>query len=344
MGTGHGLVITGGASGIGAAIVREALGRGWAVAFCDVSAKEKLPTDLLTGHALFMQADVRKPESMKAFREATVAFMTEKGVPPNKLAVVACAGISRRGDPEQVKLMEDINVGGTRNLLTAFQPDLNGGRGVFISLSSIVAAEGVPIQGDEAYQATKVETRRIATEETARLGIHGFAMAPGAIDTPMLRQEAIMAMLLLAASKVFGGNPDHPMHSRITAMAGTAPGATGADVLKALLGSAITGTEDFAKVDKALAKDPSLSRAGAALFTGWVCPKGPDNERRPRPEVIDRAATILKELDVVIGPETVARTMLNQVESGKVPPNGLLRAYSERGGNPIVELMTIAAR
>jgi len=36
----HGLVITGGASGIGAATVIAALARGLPVAFCDVVAKE----------------------------------------------------------------------------------------------------------------------------------------------------------------------------------------------------------------------------------------------------------------------------------------------------------------
>src|SRR5271157_5020495 len=103
----NGLVITGGASGIGAATVKAALARGWPVAFCDVQARDKIDPSLLTDKSLYVQADVTKPDQMAYFRSSTMRSFTERGLTPDKLNVVACAGISRRGDPVQVQLMKD---------------------------------------------------------------------------------------------------------------------------------------------------------------------------------------------------------------------------------------------
>ena len=67
--------------------------------------------------------------------------------------------------------------------------------------------------------------------------------------------------------------------------------------------------------------------------------KGADGQIRPRPELIARAADVLTELDVVIGPAVVAGLMLDQLASGQVPENGLLRAYSRNGQDRIRELL-----
>ena len=331
------LVISGGASGIGAASVQAALGRNWLVACCDVVPVEKTPAFLLTEHALYVPGDVRNAGAMSQFAQQAMQFFRDRngGVIP-QLGVVACAGISRRGDPEQVKLMKDINVGGTLNLLNAFAKDLEP-QGLFVGLSSIVAAEGIAVKGDEEYKLTKLEARRIATEQAAQLHVRGFAVAPGAIDTPMTRHEAIFAMLLLGAAQVFG-QPEHAHHAEITRLAGVPAGSTPADILGGLLGPALTGADDFGRVRASMTKDPSLATIGKAymLYTNI---KGADGQIRPRPELIARAAEFLTELDVVIGPEVVAGLMLDQLASGQVPENGLLRAYSRNGQDRIRELL-----
>jgi len=331
------LVITGGASGIGAASVQAALGRNWLAAFCDVVPREKVPPALLTDRSLYVQADVRSGEALAGFAAQATAFFKSRnaGLLPT-LGVVACAGISRRGDPEQVKLMESINVGGTRNLLQAFAGDLKA-RGLFVGLSSIVAAEGIAVKGDEAYKATKLEARRIATEEAARLGVRGFAVAPGAIDTPMTRHESIFAFLFLGAAQVFG-KPDHPLYPELIRLAGLSTGATPAAIFGALLGPELTDAADFKRVKASMEKDPSLAGAGKAYLL-YANLKGEDGQIRPRAALIARAAELLKVLDVVIGPETVAAQMLDQLASGAVPPEGLLRAYSRNGENRIRELL-----
>ena len=173
------LVITGGASGIGAASVQAALGRNWLVASCDVQPRENLPQVAAVGPPALCPG--RRPERRGhgGSRGRQLQFFADHNggvVPP--LGVVACAGISRRGDPEQVKLMKDINEGGTLNLLRAFADPLQQG-GLFVGLSSIVAAEGIAVKGDEEYKLTKIEARRIATEEAARLNVRGFAWLRG---------------------------------------------------------------------------------------------------------------------------------------------------------------------
>jgi len=336
----NGLVITGGASGIGAASVKAALARGWPVAFCDVQPREKIDPALLTDKSLYVQADVRKPDEMNYFHASATRSFEERGLTPDRLNVVACAGISRRGDPVQVQMMKDINEGGTYNLLYSFSNDIPTGKGMFVGLSSIVAAEGIAVKGDEEYKATKAEALRIATEEARGLGVDGFGVAPGAIDTPMTRHEAIFGMLLLGAARTFGANASHPLNQEVLALAGIKACATPAVVLKALLGSALTGTEEFKSVEQTFEKDPLLAMSGTLRFVGWLNPKGSDGQRHVRPEAIARSAEILTRLDVVIGPEVVARLMLDQLEKGTVPQGGLLRAYSVNGENRVTQLLS----
>jgi NAD(P)-dependent dehydrogenase (short-subunit alcohol dehydrogenase family) len=331
------LVITGGASGIGAAAVQAALERNWLVACCDVQPLEKIPASLLTDHTLYVQADVRSAEAMADFARQTIRFCSDRndGVMP-QLGVVACAGISRRGDPAQVKLMQDINAGGTSNLLAAFASALEH-QGMFVGLSSIVAAEGIAVKGDEEYKLTKIEARRIATEEAARCNVRGFALAPGAIDTPMTRHEAIFAMLLLGAAQIFG-QPGHAYFSEIVQLAGVQEGATPADIFSGLLGPALTGAEAFGRVQASIIKDPSLASCGKAYML-YSNIKDADGQIRPRGELIARAAEVLTALDVVIGPAVVVGLLLDQLASGEVPAGSLLRAYSRNGQDRIRELL-----
>jgi 3alpha(or 20beta)-hydroxysteroid dehydrogenase len=336
----NGLVITGGASGIGAASVKAALARGWPVAFCDVQPREKIDPTLLTEKSLYVQADVRKPDEMNYFRASTVRSFDERGLTPDRLNAVACAGISRRGDPVQVQLMKDINEGGTFNLLYSFANDIPCGRGLFVGLSSIVAAEGIAVKGDEEYKATKAEALRIATEEAKGLGVDGFAVAPGAIDTPMTRHEAIFGMLLLGAARTFGGDAKHPLNGEVLALAGIRACTTPAVTLKALLGAALTETDEFKLVTQTFEKDPLLAMSGILRFVAWLNPKGADGQRHVRPEAIARSAEVLTKLDVVIGPEVMARLMLDQLEKGTAPEGGLLKAYSANGQNRIAQLLS----
>ncbi len=258
------------------------------------------------------------------------------GVVP-KLGVLACAGISRRGDPEQVRLMKNVNEGGTMNLLWAFANELDE-HGVFMGLTSIVAAEGMAVKGDEDYMATKKEVIRISIDEARdTFSARGIAVAPGAIDTPMTRDESIFAMLLLGAAQVFG-KPDHPMHAKVVELAGVTADATPAAIFEGLLGPELTGDNAFRGVHKRMSRDPELTTVGKAylVYSNVRCE---DGKIHPRAELVDRAADILSALDIVIGPETVAERMLDQIASGEIPPDGLMRIYSRSGENRIRDLL-----
>ena len=82
----NGLVITGGASGIGAATVKAALARGWPVAFCDVQARDKIDPSLLTEKSLYVEADVTKPDQISYFRVSTIRSFLERDLTPERLA------------------------------------------------------------------------------------------------------------------------------------------------------------------------------------------------------------------------------------------------------------------
>ena len=334
----YAIVITGGASGIGAACAREALRRDWLVALCDIQPIDKVPSDLLHDHTVYGQVDVRDAPTMEAFHHHAITSFRDHNVGTvPKLGVLACAGISRRGDPEQIRMMEDVNEGGTMNLLWAFANELDE-HGVFMGLTSIVAAEGMAVKGDEEYMATKKEVIRISIEEARdTFGVRGIAVAPGAIDTPMTRDESIFAMLLLGAAQVFG-KPDHPMYAKVVELAGVPADSTPATIFEGLLGPELTGDDAFRGVYKRLAKDPELAKVGKAylVYSNVRCE---DGKIHPRAELIDRAANILSALDIVIGPETVAEMILDQIASGEVPADGLMRIYSRGGENRIRELL-----
>ena len=166
---------------------------------------------------------------------------------------------------------------------------------------------------------------------------------PVAIDTPMTRHEAVFGMLLLGAARTFGGNANHPLNKEVLSLAGIRACTSPAVVLKALLGPELTGMEDFKIVAETFEKDPLLAMAGVLRFVGFLNPKGADGQRHVRPEVIARSVEVLTKLDVIIGPEVVARIMLDQLEKGKAPQGGLLKAYSDKGENRVTQLMSAFA-
>jgi len=323
------LVVTGGSSGIGAALTIAAAGRGYGVVFGGSRSIESLDPSLRNLDAHYIPVDVRSPDDVSRFREQALSILA----PSSRLLVVASAGISARESDEAKAEMKRINVGGTLNLLTAFtglMAERPGSR--FVGVGSIVAAEGRSVKGDEAYQETKAEIHRIVQQDLPALGLQGFTLIPGAIDTAMTRQEMVFAMLLLGALS----QPAAPLYGRLLEIAGLGE-ATPADLLKALFGETLKTAADLAKVEGALAKDPQLAKAGKVIFlTRGVL--GAD--KKVNPAMINRAAQILNQVDVVITPDVVARVVLDQFESGLIPELGMLKVYSQSGANSILGLLS----
>jgi NAD(P)-dependent dehydrogenase (short-subunit alcohol dehydrogenase family) len=205
-------IVTGGASGLGAATAA-ALSRAGARVFAlDLpSAIEKT-----TGadDVSYVAADVTNPEEVAA----AVATAAGSGVPLR--VAVNCAGIGpserilSRGRVHDIALYAtviQINLVGTFTVLAhaaaamaETEPDENGQRGVVVNTASIAAFEGQV--GQAAYASSKAGVAGLtlpAARDLAQYGIRVCTIAPGIVDTPMLATVSDEFRAGLAASVPF---------------------------------------------------------------------------------------------------------------------------------------------
>ena len=210
---GAGALVTGGASGLGAATVRRLAASGAAVTIADVDAErgEALAGELGGG---FASCDVTDPSQV-------TAAVTAAGQRAPLRVAVACAGIgwaettlNKRGPhgAEPFERVIAVNLVGTFNLLrlaaaaiAQTEPDPGGERGVCVCTASIAAFEGQ--RGQIAYAASKggvVGMTLPAARDLARFGIRVVTIAPGLFDTPLL------AGLPQEAREVLGHTVPHP--------------------------------------------------------------------------------------------------------------------------------------
>lgn len=192
--TGSSAVVTGAASGLGAATVAALAGGGARVFGLDLPhAIEQAPR--IPG-VTYVPADVTDE------REVQAAVDTAAAAGPLRVAV-SCAGIGpsmrilgREGphDLATFRSVLAVNLVGTFNVMTlaaaamAQTPPLeHDARGVVINTASIAAFDGQV--GQAAYAASKggvVSLTLTAARDLARYGIRVMTIAPGAVETPML--------------------------------------------------------------------------------------------------------------------------------------------------------------
>ena len=206
------IIITGGASGLGAASARAAHAKGAKVVIADVN--EALCTALATelGGA-FVKCDVTQEADAIAAVAAAQALGELRGL-------VNCAGV---GTPEKVVGREgasgikkfawvvQINLIGTYNMINrvaaamqALPALADGERGVIVNTASVAAFDGQI--GQAAYAASKAGvvgmTLPIA-REFARFGIRVMTIAPGLFETPMMASLPDDVQASLGASVPF---------------------------------------------------------------------------------------------------------------------------------------------
>jgi 2-hydroxycyclohexanecarboxyl-CoA dehydrogenase len=175
-------LVTGGASGIGAAIAARLAAEGaevW-VGDIDVEGAERVAGET-SGHAI--ELDVTELASARAAVEAI-------GTPH---ILVNNAGTDEFGfftytTPEQWQRLIAINLVGVLNCTHAALPSMQeGGYGRIVSISS--EAGRVGSKGSAVYSATKgavVAFMKVIARENARYGITANSIAPGPIETPLL--------------------------------------------------------------------------------------------------------------------------------------------------------------
>jgi NAD(P)-dependent dehydrogenase (short-subunit alcohol dehydrogenase family) len=190
-------IVTGGASGLGAATGRALAEAGAKVALLDLNESAAAEVaDEIGGIAL--GCDV----SDAASGEAAVARAAEVHGPARIL--VNCAGIAPaarivgRNGPASLEAYAkviQVNLIGSFNMMRlvaagalALEPLEGGERGVVISTASVAAYEGQI--GQAAYASSKAGVVGLtlpAAREFASAGIRVCAIAPGIFETPMLR-------------------------------------------------------------------------------------------------------------------------------------------------------------
>ncbi len=220
--TGSVAIVTGGASGLGAATVRRLVAGGAKAVIVDRDEARGAALVAELGDGVrYAKADITDAAQV----EAAVAVAGELG--PLRIAV-GCAGVGwasrtldKAGKPHDLALFQTvigINLIGTFNVLrlaaaamARTEPTASGERGVIINTASVAAYDGQI--GQVAYAASKagvVGMTLPAARDLAPAGIRVMTIAPGIFDTPMLGMLPEDKRAALAEGVVFPkrlGNP-----------------------------------------------------------------------------------------------------------------------------------------
>jgi NAD(P)-dependent dehydrogenase (short-subunit alcohol dehydrogenase family) len=207
-------LVTGGASGLGAATARRLAAAGAKVAVCDLNAKLAETVAAEIG-GVAVVCDVSDASSA----EAAIAAASKAHGPARVLVNCAGIGVAKRviGRDGPMPLAEfekviRVNLIGSFNMLRLATAEMSklepladtGERGVVISTASVAAYDGQI--GQSAYSASKggiVGMTLPIAREMAQFGIRVLTIAPGLFLTPLLANLPQEAQDSLAAAIPF---------------------------------------------------------------------------------------------------------------------------------------------
>jgi NAD(P)-dependent dehydrogenase (short-subunit alcohol dehydrogenase family) len=220
----HVFIITGGASGLGAATARMIVANGGQVVLADVQvdAGEKLAAEL---GGKFVRCDVTSEEDGRAAVQAASSMGTLRGL-------VNCAGVApaiktvgkEGAHPlDAFQRTVNINLVGTFNMarlaaeeMSKTQANEHGERGIIINTASVAAYDGQ--MGQVAYASSKAAVVGLTlpmARDLSRNGIRVMTIAPGIFETPMLLgmpQEVQDALGKMVPFPSRLGKPDEYAH------------------------------------------------------------------------------------------------------------------------------------
>jgi NAD(P)-dependent dehydrogenase (short-subunit alcohol dehydrogenase family) len=182
-------LVTGGGSGLGAAVAGNLAEGGANVVVADLEGENN-------ENVRFIETDVADEESVQDAIDATLEFGELHGV-------ISCAGVAtaekilgKEGPHalDSFNKVVQVNLIGTFNVarlaaaaMKENEPTEGGERGVIVNTASVAAFEGQV--GQAAYAASKggvVSLTLPLARELASYGIRVVAIAPGIFDTPMM--------------------------------------------------------------------------------------------------------------------------------------------------------------
>lgn len=210
-------LVTGGSRGIGRAIVQKLAEQGYDIAVnyhTSRVAAEELTEELRQAgcNAAVFEADAAKPAAVEAMFRAAEAALGPVEVLVNNAGIAPPSGLFQDVDDETWNRAFAVNVGGMRNTIRAALPHmLHEKRGSIVNISSIWGLRGASCE--VTYACTKAAvvglTRSLALE-LAPSHIRVNAVAPGCIDTDMVRSLGRETMDALAAQTPLGrlGTPE----------------------------------------------------------------------------------------------------------------------------------------
>ena len=182
-------LITGGGSGIGAAVARRFAQEGAKIAIGDVDVEgaEKVASEIKDagGEALICKADVRKRDEVEAMVDHVLREYGRLDILINNAGVTRDSLCARMSE-EDWNFVVDVNLKGTFLCSkAAFRPMRKQRYGKIVNTASVAVRGNIGQVNYSASKAGIIGLTRTLALEFARAGICVNCIAPGFIETPM---------------------------------------------------------------------------------------------------------------------------------------------------------------
>ena len=186
-------IVTGGAKGIGRAIVERLLASGASVAIWDLDEDAVMETvgELgPQGKVVGVPVDVTDLESVRQAVGATVEVLGGIDILVNNAGIAGANATLWQTDPEEWKRVVDINLNGPFHCCHEVVPVmLKAGYGRIVNIASIAGKEGNPNAAHySASKAGVIALTKSLGKELAQKGIVVNCVTPAVIETDILKQ------------------------------------------------------------------------------------------------------------------------------------------------------------